>query len=151
MKKIIETFNFASASSAAVYQTVKYSDGTVSCNCPGWTNKKKGASERTCRHAKAVVGVLSVCAKVSKGAKVVKVPTVAKGQPSIQETKDRAARLSAGAAKAWRTRLANQEKEVASGKNKKARAAILARQEKIQSEIAKRAWATRKKNAKKAA
>jgi len=39
----------------ATYTTVLRADGSVACNCPGWIFKKKGQSERRCKHTDLVV------------------------------------------------------------------------------------------------
>jgi hypothetical protein len=38
---------------AAVYETLLYADGRLSCNCPGWFFAKRGRP-RGCRHTRAV-------------------------------------------------------------------------------------------------
>ncbi len=56
-KEIATLFVFQSESNAAKqYQTLQYVDGSMSCDCPGWTFKKKTTSngERTCKHLRFV-------------------------------------------------------------------------------------------------
>jgi hypothetical protein len=53
MKKPIHQWRFTSSSGASVnYETLLYSDGTMSCSCPGWTRR----AVRTCKHTRAVEG-----------------------------------------------------------------------------------------------
>ncbi len=42
-----------SSSSNREYETVIWSDGLTSCNCPGWTMVKPGRG-RGCKHTKAI-------------------------------------------------------------------------------------------------
>lgn len=52
---IKQVHSFASASKPGkVYKTVEYSDGSMSCNCPGWTHARGG--ERLCKHIKKLGG-----------------------------------------------------------------------------------------------
>jgi hypothetical protein len=55
MNKIIKKqWTFASKSNPSKhYETLLYTDGTTSCQCPGWINKKQD-QERTCTHVKDV-------------------------------------------------------------------------------------------------
>lgn len=50
MKTPVYMWKFESSSSNKVYETLKYSDGSLSCDCPGWTRR----AERTCKHTRAV-------------------------------------------------------------------------------------------------
>lgn len=45
----LEQKKFASRSSDNMYTAVRYNDGTFSCDCKGWTIKRKGWS-RYCSH-----------------------------------------------------------------------------------------------------
>ena len=56
MKTIDALYVFDSESKPGKqYQTLKYADGTTSCDCPGWKFKRKTAGgERTCRHTRLV-------------------------------------------------------------------------------------------------
>lgn len=48
----VQRWTFTSQSSPdTVYETLRYSDGSVSCDCPGWTRR----AVRTCRHTRAVI------------------------------------------------------------------------------------------------
>jgi hypothetical protein len=40
---------------AAVYETLLYADGQLSCNCPAWVYVRKGRP-RGCRHTRAAEG-----------------------------------------------------------------------------------------------
>lgn len=52
-KQIEKCWTFTSSSNPDLfYQTLRYHDGSLACNCPGWVNKKGGA--RTCRHVRSV-------------------------------------------------------------------------------------------------
>jgi hypothetical protein len=62
-KEIATSFYFASDSNPnkPPYETLVYVDGSISCNCPGWTFKAKRlpTGERTCRHTRLVIGGLA--------------------------------------------------------------------------------------------
>lgn len=48
-----QVWTFASDSNPdRVYQTLRYTDGTASCNCPGWTRRVAGAGSRSCKHTR---------------------------------------------------------------------------------------------------
>jgi hypothetical protein len=50
---IIANWYFQSSSNPAKrYETLKFSDGSTSCNCPGWCMKK--GEFRTCKHTRMV-------------------------------------------------------------------------------------------------
>ena len=55
-KQIIKAWYFGSQSNpnAKPHETLKYGDGSLSCNCRGWTLKVDGQGNRTCRHCRAV-------------------------------------------------------------------------------------------------
>ncbi|MFN7141723.1 MAG: hypothetical protein ACK4UN_20570 [Limisphaerales bacterium] len=36
------------------YQTLKYTDGSVSCNCAGWTRRVAADGTRSCKHTRWV-------------------------------------------------------------------------------------------------
>ena len=36
------------------YETLQYSDGAVSCNCPGWTRRVASNGSRSCKHTRLV-------------------------------------------------------------------------------------------------
>lgn len=37
------------------YQTLVYADGTMSCNCKGWTRQVARDGSRTCRHCREIL------------------------------------------------------------------------------------------------
>ena len=54
-KTVAKVWTMASSSSSKTYETLQYTDGTTSCNCPGWTRRvDKVTGERSCKHTKAV-------------------------------------------------------------------------------------------------
>jgi hypothetical protein len=54
MADVIHSWRFPSSSNPnKIYQTLKYADGSTSCDCKGWTMKRYG-QERGCRHTAAV-------------------------------------------------------------------------------------------------
>jgi len=36
------------------YETLQYTDGTTSCNCPGWCRRVAADGSRTCKHTRLV-------------------------------------------------------------------------------------------------
>ena len=55
-KNIVKVWTFASESTPGkTYETIKYSDGSTSCNCRAWVFKtKKVGNLRTCSHTRKV-------------------------------------------------------------------------------------------------
>ncbi len=54
-KQITRVWSFASDSNPNVeHQTLKYADGTTSCNCKGWTLRLAADGTRSCKHSRAV-------------------------------------------------------------------------------------------------
>ena len=54
--KKMKTWDFKSKSNPSKkYETVKWEDGTYSCNCPGWTRRVTNG-KRICTHVKQVGG-----------------------------------------------------------------------------------------------
>ena len=49
-KTVAKVWEFESSSSSKRYQTLQYTDGYVSCNCPGWTRR----AVRECKHTRMV-------------------------------------------------------------------------------------------------
>lgn len=50
-KTVAKVWAFASSTNPnKVYQTIRWSDGSLSCDCPGWTRRRV----RQCRHTRAV-------------------------------------------------------------------------------------------------
>ncbi len=54
-KPISQVWQFASDSSPdKEYETLRYTDGSTSCNCPGWTRRIAADGSRSCKHTRAV-------------------------------------------------------------------------------------------------
>lgn len=53
-KIITKLWRFSSSSSDKLYETLQYSDGSVSCDCFGWTKRVKNGV-RTCKHTRSVL------------------------------------------------------------------------------------------------
>lgn len=49
-KEQAKVWEMPSSSSSKTYQTIQYTDGYVSCNCPGWTRR----AIRECKHTNMV-------------------------------------------------------------------------------------------------
>jgi len=49
-KEQAKVWEFESSSSSKTYQTIQYTDGYVSCDCPGWTRR----AVRECKHTNMV-------------------------------------------------------------------------------------------------
>lgn len=50
-KTIKRAETFASSSGTTKYETRTYTDGTASCDCPGWTRRP----QRTCKHTESLL------------------------------------------------------------------------------------------------
>lgn len=50
---VVAAWSTRSRHGAAVYETLLYADGRLSCNCPAWVYARKGRP-RGCRHTHAV-------------------------------------------------------------------------------------------------
>ena len=50
---VLQAWATPSTHGAAIYETVLYRDGSLSCNCPGWVYPRKGRP-RACRHTRDV-------------------------------------------------------------------------------------------------
>ncbi len=48
-----DAWSFASSGGSTTYEVLRQPDGSLTCNCPGWTFKRKG-DVRGCKHTKAV-------------------------------------------------------------------------------------------------
>jgi hypothetical protein len=46
-------WQFASSSGSKTYETLKYNDGSTSCDCMGWTRRCVDG-QRTCKHVRMV-------------------------------------------------------------------------------------------------
>ena len=54
-KPISQVWQFASDSNPdKEYETLRYTDGSLSCNCPGWTRRIAADGTRSCKHTRAV-------------------------------------------------------------------------------------------------
>lgn len=54
-KPIQRVWTFASDSdSDREYQTLQYADGSMSCNCAGWTRRVAADGSRSCKHTRWV-------------------------------------------------------------------------------------------------
>ena len=54
-KPISQVWQFPSDSNPDVeYETLRYTDGSLSCNCPGWTRRIAADGTRSCRHTRSV-------------------------------------------------------------------------------------------------
>jgi hypothetical protein len=55
MRTIDRTYSFESSSDRnRFYQTIVWSDGLISCDCPGWTRRVQPDGSRTCKHTRSV-------------------------------------------------------------------------------------------------
>jgi hypothetical protein len=50
-RRVVAAWATASTHGAALYETVLYADGSLSCNCPGWVYPRNGRT-RACRHTR---------------------------------------------------------------------------------------------------
>lgn len=79
----------------ATYTTVLRSDGSIACNCPGWIFKKKGQSDRSCKHTSLIEDeALGLFKKWKKGEKlgevvveITKVSNAPSHSPALPSTK----------------------------------------------------------------
>ena len=54
-KTISQVWTFHSDSNPDInYETLRYTDGSTSCNCPGWTRRVAADGSRSCKHTRAV-------------------------------------------------------------------------------------------------
>lgn len=54
-KTISQVWTFGSDSNPDVqYETLRYTDQSMSCNCPGWTRRVAADGSRSCKHTRAV-------------------------------------------------------------------------------------------------
>lgn len=55
MKKPSQVWTFGSDSNPDInYETLRYTDLSMSCNCPGWTRRVAADGSRSCKHTRAV-------------------------------------------------------------------------------------------------
>ena len=50
-RRVVAAWATASTHRTALYETVLYADGSLSCNCPGWVYPRNGRT-RACRHTR---------------------------------------------------------------------------------------------------
>lgn len=55
MKRPVYAWCFKSSSSGKLYQTIRYTDSSLSCDCPGWTRRVAPDGSRTCKHVRSVL------------------------------------------------------------------------------------------------
>lgn len=55
MKVPAQVWKFPSSSSSKTYETIQYRDGSLSCDCPGWTCRVLEDGSRTCKHVRNVM------------------------------------------------------------------------------------------------
>src|SRR5574342_347954 len=48
-------WRFQSSSSNKVYETLRWSDNSLSCDCPGWTRRVAKDGSRSCKHVRSVL------------------------------------------------------------------------------------------------
>jgi hypothetical protein len=54
-KDVAKVWEFASSSNPNnKYETLQYTDGSTSCNCPGWTRRVDATGNRSCKHTRMV-------------------------------------------------------------------------------------------------
>ena len=54
-KPISQVWTFDSDSNPDIsYETLRYTDQSMSCNCPGWTRRVAADGSRSCKHTRAV-------------------------------------------------------------------------------------------------
>lgn len=53
-KAVVYAWTFASSSSTHNYETLQYEDGSLSCDCPGWTRRVDSHGGRSCKHTRTV-------------------------------------------------------------------------------------------------
>ncbi len=93
MKTPVYGWTFDSSSSDKTYETLQYDDGSLSCDCPGWTRR----AQRSCKHTRGVeLGTANSSAvkhgPLGQGAKVpVPAPSTVEATPTnvVQTTFER--------------------------------------------------------------
>lgn len=54
-KPISQVWTFVSDSNPDVdYETLRYTDGSTSCNCRGWTQRVAANGTRSCKHTRSI-------------------------------------------------------------------------------------------------
>ena len=52
---LAKCWTFASSSGGGRYQTLRYANGTTSCECPGWCRRVAADGSRSCKHTRSVL------------------------------------------------------------------------------------------------
>jgi len=54
-KDIAQVWTFTSSSNPnKSYEALQYTDGSTSCNCPGWTRRVAADGTRSCKHIRSI-------------------------------------------------------------------------------------------------
>jgi hypothetical protein len=54
-KPISQVWTFESDSNPDIsYETLRYTDRSMSCNCPGWTRRVAADGSRSCKHTRSI-------------------------------------------------------------------------------------------------
>lgn len=54
-KPISQVWTFPSDSNPdKTYETLRYTEGSTSCNCPGWTRRVAADGSRSCKHTRSI-------------------------------------------------------------------------------------------------
>ena len=54
-KPISQVWTFTSDSNPDInYETLRYTDQSMSCNCPGWTRRVAADGSRSCKHTRSI-------------------------------------------------------------------------------------------------
>ena len=54
-KPISQVWTFDSDSNPDInYETLRYTDQSMSCNCPGWTRRVAADGSRSCKHTRSI-------------------------------------------------------------------------------------------------
>lgn len=87
-KKPAKTWIFASESNPTKkYETLQYTDGSTSCNCPGWCRRVAKDGSRSCKHVRAVaLGIADVEAVTHTNLTGENIPTLAKAAKVTEKT-----------------------------------------------------------------
>lgn len=93
-KEIATAFVFQSDSNPAkTYQCLQYTDGTTSCDCPGWKFKRASmGNERSCKHVRYVaagLGSRHAISVVEQSTPAKRTPQRAMAEPSFGRSKRR--------------------------------------------------------------
>jgi hypothetical protein len=54
MRTIAFAYTFESSSGKGIYTTLEYDNGSLSCDCPGWTRRVQPDGSRDCKHCRYV-------------------------------------------------------------------------------------------------